>query len=108
MSNMVIVEANTNSEQDTPEAMKLNRDWVTNIISKYSNIINWDLIPKAYQVVTNEEPEDLMFCETDGEEDNDENYNYWEFTCSRIGKDSIQIIFCHKHSGDELFCEVFL
>ena len=98
----MILEAKTNSNRCTPEAMTVNQEQLDNLIEKFAPHFH-DSAYDIQSVNTFDEP-DCSFTDSNGEVC-DSEISQWEHVNTMVGKDSVTVVYVHTEDGSELFCE---
>ena len=103
----VILSAETNSNQLTPEYASFDEVELQAIISQYAKVIDWSNEKSILCVSVSTLP-DCEFCDEQGDlitQDEADNLAKWEQNVTDVSATGLSVIFSHSEDGTELFFE---
>lgn len=104
MSKYIVLESQTNSDQDLPPYAQFDKDELDALIARFSTSAIWS--DKSVKTISVDSYPYTFFCEdAAGEEDYEDDHaaSQWEYTLCDVSPNSIMIKFSHDQDGTEMF-----
>lgn len=101
----IILEANTNSNQEVPEFAVFNGKELDAIVERYSHAVNWGGDNSLLSVKVNTLPECQFSDESGTPIELSKSLEGWEQVVTDVSEKGLFVIFVHNQDGSELFFE---